>query len=399
MGANDENNALHNIIDTFPQKENGEINTEIKKIAVISPVLGVPSETFIKRHMSDLCPGRTAVIVKSRQNPPAWDFSGPFFELDQPKNRRREPLPFLYRKPKKNLVFNLKKFLKQNKIQTVLAEYMDFSLKWFGHLRNDVERFYVHAHGFDISVRLSEPEWAEKYKTWNDADGIIAPSLYAKKKLEKIGLDPQKIKVIPCGVDIPADIPLKSESSTIRCLAVGRMVQKKGPLFLLKAFKGALDSFSGLFLDYAGDGPLMPDAVKFVQENKLEKKVTFHGVCAHEKILKLLKDADIFLQHSITDPDNGDQEGLPVAILEAMAYGLPVISTVHAGIPEAVIDGVTGLLTAEGAINDMTASINHLAQSFEKRIEMGLAGRRAARENFSWDLERQNLRTLMGLND
>lgn len=349
--------------------------------------------------MSDLCPGRTAAIVKSRQNPPAWDFSGPLFELDRPENRRREPLAFLHRDSKKNLVFNLKKFLKQNKIQTVLAEYLDFSLKWFEHLHSDVGGFYVHAHGFDISVRLNEPEWAEKYKTWNEADGIIAPSLYAKKKMEKIGLDPKKIKVIPCGVDIPADIPLKSESSTIRCLAVGRMVQKKGPLFLLKAFKGALDSFSGLFLDYAGDGPLMPEALKFVQENKLEKKITFHGVCTHEKILKLFKEADIFLQHSLTDPESGDQEGLPVAILEAMAHGLPVISTVHAGISEAVTDGITGLLTAEGAINDMTASISYLAQSFEKRKAMGLAGRSTAEKNFSWDLERQNLRTFMGLND
>ena len=65
-----------------------------------------------------------------------------------------------------------------------------------------------------------------------------------------------------------------------------------------------------------------------------------------------MKKAHIFLQHSVTCPITGDEEGVPVAILEAMASGLPVVSTFHAGIPEAVVDGKTGFLVSEDAMGE-----------------------------------------------
>ena len=80
--------------------------------------------------------------------------------------------------------------------------------------------------------------------------------------------------------------------------------------------------------------------------------------------------ADVFVQHSITDSHTGDQEGLPVAVLEAMASGLPVVATRHAGIPEAVVEGETGYLVEEGDIGAMAGHIARLAEDHTLRSKM-----------------------------
>ncbi|HEY8510006.1 MAG TPA: glycosyltransferase, partial [Steroidobacteraceae bacterium] len=105
--------------------------------------------------------------------------------------------------------------------------------------------------------------------------------------------------------------------------------------------------------------------------------------------------ADLFLQHSVVDPVTGDEEGLPVAILEASASALPVVSTVHAGIPEAVDDGVSGFLVKEGDVQGMADAIVALASDGQRRIEMGLAGWRRVREQFSTAREREAFNELL----
>jgi len=107
--------------------------------------------------------------------------------------------------------------------------------------------------------------------------------------------------------------------------------------------------------------------------------------------------ADIFLQHSVTDPTNGDMEGLPVAILEAMARGLPVVSTRHAGIPEQVVEEQTGILVDEGDVDGMAKGILRLAIDPSLRQRMGQAGHRRALANFMWERNRDELREVMGI--
>jgi glycosyltransferase involved in cell wall biosynthesis len=110
-----------------------------------------------------------------------------------------------------------------------------------------------------------------------------------------------------------------------------------------------------------------------------------------------MQEADIFLQHSMTDFDSGDEEGLPVAILEAMADALPIVSTKHAGIPEAVEEGRTGFLVEEGDSTEMAQRIISLAKDPENRIQFGYSGWEKAKEQFSWERERKELCELMNL--
>src|SRR5262249_44849517 len=104
---------------------------------------------------------------------------------------------------------------------------------------------------------------------------------------------------------------------------------------------------------------------------------------------RLLHECGIFVQHSLTNPDTGDEEGLPAAIQEAMAHGMAVVSTRHAGIPEAVIKGETGLLVEEGDVEGMaTAFLNVPATA----ARMGNAGYEEALAKHAWCHEKSRLR-------
>src|SRR5581483_7170629 len=101
-------------------------------------------------------------------------------------------------------------------------------------------------------------------------------------------------------------------------------------------------------------------------------------------------------QHSITAPD-GDTEGLPVSILEAMACSLPVVATRHAGIPEAVEDGVSGFLVAEKDVNGMAIAMADLLENPERAKTMGMAGRERVCQNFTTTRSGERLRFVVGL--
>jgi len=291
----------------------------------------------------------------------------------------------------------LKHFLEQHGVEIVLSEYLDQSLKWLQVARELGIEFFAHAHGYDISRKLRDPEMCRQYLQLDAADGIITMSEYSRSRLIGIGLDGSKIHVIPYGVDVSALPVQHMEKKIIRCLAVGRMVAKKAPLLLIEAFHRALSVFSNLHLDYVGDGSLFEDVKKYISINGIEHKVTLHGSQPNEVVQTMMKEADIFLQHSRTDPETGDEEGMPVAILEAMGNGLPVISTKHAGIPEAVLHGETGFLSNEGDTETMALNIVQLSKNCNLRRNFGQAGWKRVMKYFTWEREKSDLLELFGL--
>jgi glycosyltransferase involved in cell wall biosynthesis len=280
----------------------------------------------------------------------------------------------------------------------MLGEYLDMSLPWFDLAQNMGIRFFAHAHGYDVSERLRDPHFRREYLRYVAAAGVITMSETNRRRLIDLGLPADRVHTIPYGVDVPDVFEERASADTVRLVAVGRMVAKKSPLSILSAFKRAAASCPGITLDYIGEGPLFQAAVDFVAaSDTLAGHISLLGARTNAEVLDRLRDADIFVQHSITDRSSGDEEGLPVAILEAMAAGLPVIATVHAGIPEAVEDGTTGYLVEEGDVDGTTERIVYLARHPEVRSRMGRAGWRAARDRFSWARERAELLRVMSL--
>ena len=375
---------------------------KIYPFAVISPILGKISETFIHRHMNELLPGRTFVIAHRKEaHISGNDIAFPYILLNESKYNSIwffQSILYLLKLNKLSPIqVTVKKYLKKHQPQVILSEYLDASLKWLEVAKKIGIRFFAHAHGHDISSSPRDPIMRKKYLLLEKADGIITMSEYSRKKLINIGLSGKNIYIIPYGINIQ-DAPLtRRNQDTIRCLAVGRMVAKKAPLLTLKAFQKAAACNSRLRLDYIGDGELYDQAKHFIHDNSLEKIVALHGSQTNLKVQEFMKKSDIFLQHSMTDPVTGDEEGLPVAILEAMGNCLPVISTYHAGIPEAVIDGACGYLVDEGDFSKMADRILKLSNDISSRNKMGFTAWERAKKSFSWEQEKRYLLELMNL--
>lgn len=355
-------------------------------LAIICRDIGVPSETFIQRHIDELYPGHTVTICQNVRN--GWTTNAPCLVLG-PKS----PVERL----DEQMMKRAEVFLRENHVSTLMVEYLDLSVQWLEFAKKTGLRIFPHAHAYDIFTRLKEKSWTQKYLGLNDSDAVIVVSEHSKKRLLEMGLDQAKLHVMPCCVNVPAVSVERKSNSSVRCLAVGRMVRKKGPLLLLEAFRQASMANPQLRLDFIGAGYLFDEASQFVRENGLTNLVTLFGAQPHDFVLRRMLEADIFLQHSVIDKTTDDQEGLPVAILEAMANSLPIVSTRHAGIPEAVSEGETGYLVEEKDTAGMSNRILELAANRERRLKMGIAGWARARSRFSWEIERSRLLTIMGL--
>ena len=153
-----------------------------------------------------------------------------------------------------------------------------------------------------------------------------------------------------------------------------------------------------MILNIVGDGELMSAARDFVSAFGFESRVVFHGSLPFPRVEAMLKsDTDIYMQHSCADPVTGDSEGLPVSILEAMAVGLPVVATHHAGISEAVSDGESGYLVSPGDTQAMADCLVALARDRTLRERLGQRGASIVEERFTWDIEKQRLLAVLGL--
>jgi len=354
--------------------------------------------------MQDLLPDRTVLVVGSVDGAYTgfWNVNCPVLVLNRiPHDGLRQQV---VRAVGRRLGWRsedrwatVKQFLREHQVEVVMGEYLDWSLRWLEVAQELGLRFFGHAHGYDVSMMVREPTWKAAYLRYNAADGVITMSQASRERLVELGLDPDKLNVVPYGVDVAAEPVIREEHHVIRCVAVGRMVAKKAPILTLDAFRRAVEACPRLRLDYVGAGELFPAVRQFVRAFSLGDRVTLHGGQPNEVVQSFMRRADIFLQHSMTDPETGDEEGLPVGILEAMANALPVVSTRHAGIPEAVLDGSTGYLVPEGDSLGMAECLVALARNPDLRHRMGEAGWRRAKEHFPWEKERAELLRILGV--
>jgi glycosyltransferase involved in cell wall biosynthesis len=292
----------------------------------------------------------------------------------------------------------LKRFLLEQNVQVVFSQYLVAGWNVHGLVKSMGLRHVIRGPGFDLSSSLDDPVWCKRYQDLESADGIVVPTPYQTNRLRNIGLKRVHIIEQPCGVNLPQNITLRSVGPAryTRMLATGRMVAKKAPMILLKSFHAALARVPDLELNWIGAGPLEGEVKEYISQNRLGDKINLFGTLTHSRVLEELQKADIFIQHSMTDPDTGDQEGAPVAILEAMAHGIPVISTTHSGIPYLVEDQVTGLLSNEGDVEGMAQSIVQLANDASLRAKMGYDGK-VRSHLFSWENEKKELLNQLSL--
>jgi colanic acid/amylovoran biosynthesis glycosyltransferase len=172
------------------------------------------------------------------------------------------------------------------------------------------------------------------------------------------GAPAERITVLRMGVDVdrfePPDDgrPLRRP---LRALSVGRLVEKKG---LRYAIEGAERAAAMVELDIIGYGPLEEELAELANAGANTTRLL--GKRAHAEVFRQLANADVFLLPSVVAAD-GDMEGIPVALMEAMALGVVVIASRHSGVPELIEDGVDGLLVDERSGAQIAAALDRLA--------------------------------------
>ena len=221
-------------------------------------------------------------------------------------------------------------------------------------------------HGYDMSKYIYEHGRNVYNNLYGKGDYFLPISERWKNELISLGCREDKIKVHHMGIDPHkynhANRKSKYEGK-IKILTIGRFVEKKGIRYGIEAVGTVMREHADLEYRIIGDGPLRNDVEDIISNMNLRGKVILLGWKSQKEIIDFIKDSDILLAPSVTGQD-GDQEGIPVVLMEAMAMGIPVVSTDHSGIPELVKDGVSGFLAPE---KDVAALADKIKQCIEAR--------------------------------
>jgi colanic acid/amylovoran biosynthesis glycosyltransferase len=213
-------------------------------------------------------------------------------------------------------------------------------------------------HGYDVSSHLRKNGPSVYRRLFSRGDRFLAVSEYWRDTLVRIGCPGDRLTVHHMGIDCSSleFEPRALDAQAVRAISVARLTEKKGMEYGIRAVARLADQFPSLEYRIIGDGPQRARLEKIIADEGVGGRVTLLGARTQEEVRHELRSSHLFLAPSVTSAD-GDKEGIPVAIMEAMATGLPVVSTVHSGIPELVQDGVTGWLAPERDVGALAGKI------------------------------------------
>ncbi len=337
-------------------KESHTVRADIR-ICVVTPYLPAPSETFIRSHLENL-PAQTVLIHGWRP------IAGGKTVLSLPKRMGYKAWRMLTSEglERETTAAYAKAFRRYNPA-AVLAEYGDTGVQTMEACQRLEIPLIVHFHGYDASEHSVLKKHAQTYPAmFRMAAAVIAVSREMEKKLVSLGAAADKVYYNPYGIDCKLfGGALPGEAPPV-FLAVGRFVEKKAPQLTLSAFAEVYRVESNAQLRMIGDGPLLDECRELAKQLGIDEAVSFRGLQPPEVVQEEMRRARCFVQHSV-EASNGDCEGTPVGILEAGASGLPVVSTQHAGIPDVVLEGNTGLLVSEGDVAGMAKRMIDIVRS------------------------------------
>lgn len=254
----------------------------------------------------------------------------------------------------------------------------------------------VHFHGTDVNRREVVEKHAAGYQAiFQYASKLIAVSEHMKDRLSQLGADPVKIAVIPCGATFPAECQLNGRpTGEFNILSVARFAPVKAPQLVILAFHQYLSKGGQGHLHMVGEGPLLPFCECMTQGLRISDRVTFHGGLPHEKTLEILGGSHLYIQHSVVAPD-GDCEGMPVSIMEAAGYGLPIVATRHGGIPDFIEHEKNGCLVDEYDVDGMAHYMYEIFRNPGRALNMGQRAAVKARQGFDVRMQCEMLKRVV----
>src|SRR6058998_2119417 len=252
----------------------------------------------------------------------------------------------------------------------------------------------VSFHGADVTVDMDRPTYREATRQMLAAVKLVlVRSESLRRALADLGCDPEKIELQRTGIpleEFPFHERTFPNNGEWRFVQAGRLIEKKGLPVAFRAFAFFVRQYPNATLTIAGEGPLLDDLRRLARELSIEEHVSFTGFLSQEQLRDIYYRSHIFLHPSQTGRDR-NQEGVPNAMLEAMASGLPVFATQHGGIPEAIENNVSGVLVPERDDEALTRALLEAAQRPDLLLSIARNGTKAVRNNFDRSAQAQRL--------
>lgn len=350
------------------------------KLCIITTNKKGYSETFIRNHIEKLpflkktlYNGHLSILYD-------WDTDKPLSNLLLHKIQKRF-FADTSSTNEKYISTYLPQYLKQNKIQAVLAEFGPVGVNVLSACMKANVPLIVHFHGDDAHADKYVQKYQRYQKLVKHANAVICVSNTMLNQLKEYGFSNEQLHLIPYGIDtsfFKATNPLNAPPVFV---AVGRFVDKKAPYLTILAFEKVIKKVPEARLIMIGTGPLLVACKGLAHALGISESIEFKGVCNPDEVQQNIQGARAFVMHSVT-PETGEKEGTPLSILEASASGLPVISTFHAGIAEAVVHEKTGFLVNEYDFSQMAEFMIQLAEIPELAQQMGKEGRKHITSNY-----------------
>ena len=249
-------------------------------------------------------------------------------------------------------------------------------------------------HGHDVGTVLHDGATHLYQQLFRHGALQLTVNDVFRRTLVEAGAPAARTRVHHMGISAGA-IPFAPRSSgkgPLTILSVSRLTEKKGIAYALRALARVKELRPDLRWRYRiiGDGELREELQRLAAKLSIEDQVAFLGARPHVEVRQNLAECDVFLLPSVTAA-NGDAEGIPVSLMEAMASGALVVSTLHSGIPELVEDGVGGLLAPERDAAALADKLLAVAEDPSVRNAMARAARCRVEADFNMDVQLDRL--------
>ena len=239
-------------------------------------------------------------------------------------------------------------------------------------------------HGYDVTKYIAQHGHDVYQNLFGNGDLFTYNSEATKEKILALGCPPDRMTKLPMGIHLDKIIFAQRQPPSdgpINILSVGRLTEMKGREYAIKAVAKIIGKFPNVRYNIVGDGPLRQLLQKLIQDLDAAHSISLLGWVSSDQLDSLYKSSHIFLHPSVKASD-GNMEGQGVVLLEALAYGLPVVATNHGAFPETVPDSAAGFLVPERDPDALAERLEYLISNPQAWPQLGKTGRQHVEDNY-----------------
>jgi glycosyltransferase involved in cell wall biosynthesis len=380
---------------------------KVKKILMIQPNFKAVSEVWLER-MNLMLKNQIVAIGAFNPSVVTWEGITIF-------NLYGNAKPFIIRVLNKlgiqyfdmlhDRFKTIKKHINNPETEIIFIHFIGPAIHFMDDLISSKKKLVIHCHGSDVFWNTTNldgssfhpSDYISKINKILPNSIFIANSEFTKQQLLKIRVPENKIRLKYFGVPLKEEIVKYYFKDKINILYLGRLIDFKNPDIVIKAFIMASDNGLYANLVIAGDGELRITCEILKRQSKYSDRIQILGAVDYFNAEKLYQWADIYTMHNTIGTLSNNQETFGVSIIEAMSFGLPVITADSGAISETVINKVTGIVVEPFNVKQHADAFIQLADNGLLRVEMGKAARECVRKHFTLQQEKEQLFEILEL--